>query len=113
MVLANDDVNRELARRAERVLASQAPRLSPARRALVATMVIETVSAMLILSARRGDAFGEAVVLETKTMLRRYLEPIVTEHAHDHRDTDRTRGHAKGHAKGQAPQKTSARARKR
>ena len=81
MVLANDDVNREFAKRAEQVLAPLVPTLSPARRALVSTMIIETISAMLILCARRGDAFGDAVIVETKTMLRRYLEPIVTEHA--------------------------------
>jgi AcrR family transcriptional regulator len=81
MVLANDDVNRELAKRTEQVIAPLAPALSPARRALVATMIIETVSAMLILSARRGSAIGDAIIVETKTMLRRYLEPVVTEHA--------------------------------
>jgi AcrR family transcriptional regulator len=81
MMLANDDVNRELARRAEQVIASYAPALPPPRRKLVATMIIETISAMLVLCARRGDAFGDLVIVETKTMLKRYLEPIVTEHA--------------------------------
>jgi len=81
MVLVNDDMNRELAQRAEQVLAPFVPALPPARRALVATVVIETVSAMLILCARRPRAFEDAAIVETKTMLRRYLEPIVTEHA--------------------------------
>ena len=78
MVLANDDVNREFARRAEAVLRANAPSLTPARRALVATIIIETVSAMMILCVRR-PASAEDVVTETKTLLRRYLEPIITE----------------------------------
>jgi AcrR family transcriptional regulator len=80
MVLANDDVNREFARRAEGVLAAQAPGLTPARRSLVATMIIEMISAALMLCVRRPPS-AEAVIAETKTMLRRYIEPIVTENA--------------------------------
>lgn len=78
MVLANDDVNREFARRAEAVLRANAPSLTPTRRALVATVIIETVSAMMILCVRR-PASAEDIVTETKTLLRRYLEPIITE----------------------------------
>jgi AcrR family transcriptional regulator len=81
LLLANDDVNRELARRAETVLVAQAPGLTPARRSLVATVIIETVSSMLVLSARRSRDESEALMNETKTLLRRYLEPIVSEHA--------------------------------
>jgi AcrR family transcriptional regulator len=84
MVLANDDVNREFARRAESVLSANAPSLTPARRALVATIIIETISTMLILCVRRPST-ADAIVAETKTLLRRYLEPIVTEHAHGRR----------------------------
>jgi AcrR family transcriptional regulator len=79
MLVANDDVNREFARRAEAVLAAQAPSLTPARRALVATMIIEVISTMLILSVRRTSE-ADAIVAETKTLLLRYLEPVVTEH---------------------------------
>jgi AcrR family transcriptional regulator len=81
MIVANDEVNRELARRAEAVFVAQAPGLTADRRALVATMIIEVVSAMLILSVRRGPRESEAILAETKTLLRRYLEPIVSEHA--------------------------------
>jgi AcrR family transcriptional regulator len=81
LLLANDDVNRELARRAEAVLVAQAPGLTPARRSLVATMIIEIVSAMLVLGVRRSRAESEALMNETKMLLRRYLEPIVSEHA--------------------------------
>jgi hypothetical protein len=86
MVLANDDVNREFARRAEAVLETNAPSLTPARRALVATIVIETISAMMILCVRR-PSFADDVTAETKTLLRRYIEPIVTENAGARRST--------------------------
>jgi AcrR family transcriptional regulator len=81
MILANDDVNRRFAQRAEAVIAAQAPSLSPARRALVATMIIEVISSTLILCVRRSGAESDALLGEAKTLLFRYLEPIVSEHA--------------------------------
>ncbi len=89
MVLANDDVNREFARRAEAVLSANAPSLTPARRALVATIIIETISSMLILCVRR-PAQADAIVGETKMLLRRYVEPIVTENASARRPAKKT-----------------------
>lgn len=79
MLIANDDVNREFARRAEIVLAAQAPGLSPARRALVATIIIEVISAMLLLCVRRPGDDADRILDEAKTLLVRYLEPIVAE----------------------------------
>jgi AcrR family transcriptional regulator len=81
MLLANDDVNREFARRAESVLAAQAPNLAPARRALVATIIVEVISTMLIMCVRRRDVDPDAILTEAKTLLFRYLEPIVAENA--------------------------------
>ena len=81
LLLANDAVNRELAKRAEVVFVAQAPGLTPRRRALVATIIIEVVSSMLILGVRRGPEESRAILAETKMLLRRYLEPIVSEHA--------------------------------
>ena len=81
MLLANDDVNREFARRVESVLAAQAPNLAPARRVLVATIIVEVISTMLILCVRRRDMDPDAVLAEAKTLLFRYLEPIVAENA--------------------------------
>ncbi len=81
MFLANDDINREFARRAESVLGAQAPNLPPARRALVATVVVEVISAMLLVCVRRSEKDAEAILSECKTLLFRYLEPIVTENA--------------------------------
>ncbi len=80
MVLASDEVNRDFARRVEVVLAAQAPALTGPRRGLVATMIIEMISATLMLCVRRPDS-AQAIIAETKTMLRRYIEPIVTENA--------------------------------
>jgi AcrR family transcriptional regulator len=80
MVLANDEVNQEFARRVEVVLAAQAPALTGPRRNLVATMIIEMISATLMLCVRRPGS-AQAIIAETKTMLRRYIEPIVTENA--------------------------------
>ncbi len=66
-------MNREFARRTEKVLAAQAKKsLPPARRALVATVTVEAISAMLFLAAREPKR-SRAVVAETKTMMRRYL----------------------------------------
>jgi AcrR family transcriptional regulator len=103
MLIANDDVNRRFARRAEIVLATQAPSLTPARRALVATMMIEIISTSLILCARRRDVDAAAVLAETKTVLHRYLAPIVSEHG---------AGAAKSPSKGGKRQRGSAQQRK-
>lgn len=72
---AGHALNREFALRAEQVLAIQAPSLPKAKRALVATMTVETISAMLILAARGDAAFSKNIVRETKLLLRRYLTP--------------------------------------
>jgi AcrR family transcriptional regulator len=72
---ADDAINTEFARRIEGLLAVQAPALTPAHRAVVAEIVVETTSAMLILAARRDEPHGALVIAEGKTMLHRYLEP--------------------------------------
>jgi AcrR family transcriptional regulator len=67
-------VNREAAERIADLLRRKLPGMPARKRSIVATMVVEVFSAMLILAARRpSDA--AAVVAETKAMLRRYLEP--------------------------------------
>lgn len=72
---ADDAINREFARRIGIVLADHAPSLTPAHRAIVAEVVVEATSAMLILAARRDPARGALVIAEGKAMLHRYLEP--------------------------------------
>jgi AcrR family transcriptional regulator len=72
---ADDAVNRELARRTEGLLVAYAPDMPAEQRATVAQILVEAVSAILILSARRDAVEGAKVVAEGKTMLRRYLAP--------------------------------------
>lgn len=67
-------LNRELAERVAVVLEQKLPGLPAPRRAFVAMMVVELVSAMLILSARRPEE-ASAVMAETKVLLRLYLAP--------------------------------------
>ena len=81
MLLSNDDVNREFARRVEVLVTARAPSLTPARRTLVATVIIEVISSMLLVCVRRPEADADAILAEAKTLLFRYLEPIVTENA--------------------------------
>ncbi len=69
-------INRELARRIEDVLARKLDQLPAKQRPVVATMIVEVVTMMLILSARRGPTEAKALSAETKLLLRRYLAPF-------------------------------------
>lgn len=69
-------LNREFARRIEGVLAKKLGGVSARQRPVVATMVVEVLTAMLIVSARRGAKerpTSKEVKEETKTLLDRYL----------------------------------------
>jgi AcrR family transcriptional regulator len=70
-------VNQELAKRTEAVLARRAKGVPPRRRPLVATMIVEVMSAVLLVSARK-DEDPEEVAAEAKTILERYLAPYVS-----------------------------------
>lgn len=76
-VLAEGEaLNREFARRIETVLAKKLGGLPAKQRPVVATMVVEVLTAMLIVSARRGATqrpTSKEVKEETKTLLDRYL----------------------------------------
>jgi AcrR family transcriptional regulator len=75
---AGQALNREFARRTEQVLATKAARMPRARRALVAEVVVEVISAMLFLAVRsKDDAHAKHLIKETKTMLHRYLRGYV------------------------------------
>ncbi len=74
-VVAGAQMNREFARRIETVLAAKARALPKARRAVVASMIVEVVTAMLFYAVRKDRAAAEAVISETKRMLVRYLRP--------------------------------------
>jgi AcrR family transcriptional regulator len=77
---AGDLVNRELAKRTEAILTRRAPGVAPRRRPLVATMIIEVISAILRISARNEEK-TEDVAAEAKTILKRYLAPYALERA--------------------------------
>jgi len=74
VVSEGEALNRELARRVAIVFGHKLPKLPRRRRLFVSTMVVEIVSAMLILSARRPGE-GRAIMAETKTLLHLYLAP--------------------------------------
>jgi AcrR family transcriptional regulator len=75
VVSEGEALNRELAKRLEAVLERKLDRLPAKERPLVATMLVEVMTGMLILSARRGPDEGKAIMAQTKTLLRRYLAP--------------------------------------
>ncbi len=69
-------VNREFAARVATLLGRYAPGLSRGRRPLVATMLVEVMTSGLTFAARIDDArFADAVIEETKVLLKRYLAP--------------------------------------
>ena len=74
IIVEGEALNREFAKRIEAVLAAKLAGLPAKMQPVVATMMVEILTAMLIVSARRP---GEAKVLmnETKALLRRYLAP--------------------------------------
>jgi len=69
-------INRDFAKRIETVLAAKLPGLPAKMRPVVATMMVEILTAMLIVSARR-PAEAKGLMTETKALLRRYLAPYV------------------------------------
>jgi AcrR family transcriptional regulator len=74
---AGQALNRELADRAEIVFKTLAKDMPPSRRKLLATVVIEAISALLLLSADKPRAQGNALLEEAKTLVHRYLEPYL------------------------------------
>lgn len=76
---AGQALNRELADRAELVFArfAKAKHLPPAQRKLLATVVIETMSAMLLLAQDKPRAQARALLEEAKQLIERYLAPYL------------------------------------
>ena len=70
-------LNAEIAERTEAIFAGQAGSIPKARRKLVASVVVETVSAMLLFSARSKEPFATEILEETKLLVRRYVEPYL------------------------------------
>jgi AcrR family transcriptional regulator len=74
VVVEGEALNREFAKRIEAVLEAKLLGLPGKMRPVVATMMVEILTAMMIVSARRpGEA--KALMKETKTLLKRYLAP--------------------------------------
>lgn len=78
VLIEGEALNRELAERVATLLAHKLPGIPTTRRAFVATIVVELMSAMLIISARRGSEEGKAVMDETKALLKLYLASVAT-----------------------------------
>lgn len=74
VVVEGEAINRDFAKRIETVLSAKLPGLPTKMRPVVATMTVEILTAMLIVSARRPEE-APALMKETKTLLRRYLAP--------------------------------------
>ena len=55
-----------------------APDLPPAQSKVIATLAVETFSAILLHSTREEPGFAKKLLEETKTLLYRYLAPYVT-----------------------------------
>jgi AcrR family transcriptional regulator len=74
VVVEGEAINRDFAKRIDAVLEAKLPGLPAKMRPVVSTMMVEILTAMLIVSARRpGEA--KALMNETKALLRRYLAP--------------------------------------
>ncbi len=76
---AGQALNRELAERAESVFArlAKAKNYPPAQRKLLATVVIETMSAMLLIATDKPRAQAKPLLEESKVLIERYLAPYL------------------------------------
>jgi len=74
--VAGDMLNREIASRLEAVIARYSS-ISRTRREIVATVIVETLSAMMLVGVRMREPRATNLQNETKLLLRRYLEPYV------------------------------------
>jgi AcrR family transcriptional regulator len=77
---ADQALLRELVQATAALFAGWTPTLSEDRRRVVATMLVNTVAAMMLVLAREEDeGRGDAIVEETKLMLVRYLSAYLGE----------------------------------
>jgi AcrR family transcriptional regulator len=91
VITEGEAINREFAKRIDSIIAAKLPALPARTRPVVATMMVEILTAMLIVCARR-PAEAKALTLETKALLRRYLAPYEEEvSAPGRKGSDRTR----------------------
>ena len=74
---ADEQMTREFVSATTRVLAAWIPTVDPATREIIATMIVQTVAGILVLSKRESPSMSAAMLVHTKLMLRRYLEPWI------------------------------------
>jgi AcrR family transcriptional regulator len=72
---ADEALYRVFVDRTQALIAAHSPGLPPLQRRVVATLVVQVISAVLFLSARESPLVARKVVAELKTLLRRYLQP--------------------------------------
>lgn len=77
MLDAGDKLNQVMAARAADILGVFAPELTPSRRAVVGSALVEMVSALLFVAVRRKASEAKQLVAETKVMARAYIEAVL------------------------------------
>lgn len=75
---ADEQMIREFIAATTGIVSVWAPQLDSETRRVVATMIVQTVAGILVLSQREAPAMAAAMLDHTKLMLRRYLEPWTT-----------------------------------
>jgi len=74
VVTEGEAINRDFAKRLETILAAKLPGVAARQRPVIATMMVEVLTWMLVVCVRR-PAEAKALMTETKAMLGRYLAP--------------------------------------
>jgi AcrR family transcriptional regulator len=74
---ADQQMTREFIAATDGVIAVWAPKVDAKTRRIMATMIVQTMSGILVLSQREPPAMAAAMLEHTKLMLRRYLHPWV------------------------------------
>lgn len=72
-------LNEEAARRVAELAEVFAPHLSPKRREVVSTMLVEVAGLMLFAASRRKEPLASSLIEETKTLLKRYATMVFAE----------------------------------
>jgi len=80
VVTEGEAINRDFAKRIEAILTAKLPGVPARLRPVVATMMVEILTAVLIVCARRPTE-AKALTTETKALLRRYLAPYEAQEA--------------------------------
>ncbi|MBK6518180.1 MAG: TetR family transcriptional regulator [Polyangiaceae bacterium] len=77
IIEAGDAMNLQMAARAEEVFAAVDPTIPRARRSAAASIVVEAISAILLVAVRREAAESARLIAELKRMVRAYLSTVL------------------------------------